>query len=149
MVVDKTYWGSELPYPLSPSDEDVKIYEKYLVDGSTLMLGCTKKLIPLSDRQLDIDPWYEDESVIVGDWTKNKHFYTNIILDGGLCFTKELCDNIIDMASKNCKVLITRSFRHKLPTMRIANYFPKASDFKILPKEVVIYYDYCFYIWEF
>jgi hypothetical protein len=147
--MDKTYWGSDLPLPLSPSDSDVEIYKRYLKEGTTLMLGCTKKLIPLSDKQLDIDPWYNDKSVIVGDWTKNTDFYNNIIIDGGLCFTKELCDNIIKMASKNCKVFISRSFRYKLDSMKIADYFPKASDFKIVPKEVVVFDDYFFYIWEF
>lgn len=149
MEVNKEYWSSDLPLPLSPNDEDVKIYKKYIKEGTTLMLGCTKKLIPLSDRQLDYDPWYESETVIRGSWTSNKHFYTNIILDGGLCFTKELCDDIIEMASKNCKNFITRSFRHKLPTMRIADYFPNVNDFKIVPQISITYDDYTFYIWEF
>jgi hypothetical protein len=149
MRVDKTYWGSELPLPLSPSDSDVEVYKNYLKEGTTLMLGCTKKLIPLSDKQLDLDPWYDGDTVIIGDWTKNTDYYTNIILDGGLCFTKELCNNIIEMASKNCEVFITRSFRHKLDIMKIADYFPKASDFKIVPKEAIIYDDYVFYIWRF
>lgn len=148
-MVDKNYWASELPLPLSPSDKDVELYKKYLKEGTTLMLGCTKRLLPISDRQLDIDPWYDGSTVIKGDWLENKHYYTNIILDGGLCFTKELCDDIVKMASKNCNLFVSRVFRHKLDSMKIANYFPKASDFKILPKEVVIYYDYCFYIWEF
>jgi hypothetical protein len=149
MILDKTYWGSDLPLPLSPSDSDVEVYKKYLKEGTTLMLGCTKKLIPLSNRQLDTDPWYEEETVILGDWTKNEHFYSNIIVDGGLNFTKKLCDNIVEMASKNCEVFISRSFRHKLDTMKIADYFPKASDFKVIPKEVVVYEDYFFYIWRF
>jgi hypothetical protein len=149
MIVDKTYWGSDLPLPLSPSDSDVEVYKSYIKEGTTLMLGCTKKLIPLSNRQLDIDPWYEEETVILGDWTKNEHFYTNIIVDGGLNFTKKLCDNVVEMVSKNCEVFISRSFRHKLDTMKIADYFPKASDFKVIPKEVVVYEDYFFYIWRF
>jgi hypothetical protein len=149
MIVDKTYWGSDLPLPLSPSDSDVEVYKNYIKGGTTLMLGCTKKLIPLSNRQLDIDPWYEEETVILGNWTKNEHFYTNIIIDGGLNFTKKLCDDVVEMASKNCEVFISRSFRHKLGTMKIADYFPKASDFKIIPKEVIVYEDYFFYIWKF
>ena len=149
MSVDKNYWGSDLPLPLSPSDKDVEIYKQFLKEGTTLMLGCTKKLIPLSNRQLDNDPWYDGNTVIIGDWTKNKHFYTNIILDGGLCFTKELCDDIVEMASKNCKNFISRSFRHKLDIMRIADYFPMANQFKILPKQALIFEDYIFYIWNF
>jgi hypothetical protein len=149
MIVNKTYWGGDLPLPLSPSDSDVEVYKNYIKEGTTLMLGCTKKLIPLSDRQLDIDPWYEEETVILGDWTNNEHFYTNIIIDGGLNLTKKLCDDVVEMASKNCEVFISRSFRHKLDTMKIADYFPKASDFKIIPKEVIVYEDYFFYIWKF
>jgi hypothetical protein len=149
MIVDKTYWCGELPLPLSPSDKDVEVYKNYIKEGTTLMLGCTKKLIPLSDKQLDLDPWYNGDTVIVGDWTKNTDYYTNIILDGGLCFTKELCDNVIEMVSKNCEVFVSRSFRHKLDIMKIADYFPKASDFKIVPKEAIVYDDYIFYIWRF
>jgi hypothetical protein len=149
MIVDKTYWGSELPLPLSPSDSDVEVYKNYLKKGTTLMLGCTKKLIPLSDRQLDIDSWYNGNTVIKGDWVDNQNFYNNIIIDGGLNLNKKLCDNTIKMASKNCEVFISRSFKHKLDTMKVATHFPKASDFKIIPKEVVVYDDYFFYIWEF
>lgn len=149
MTVDKTYWASELPLPLSPSDDDVEVYNTYIKEGTTLLLGCTKKLIPLSNRQLDVEPWYEGDTVIKGNWINNKHYYTNIILDGGLCFTKELCDGIIEMASKNCEVFITRSFRHKLPTMRIANYFPNVNDFKITPQLSITYEDYTFHIWKF
>jgi hypothetical protein len=147
--VDKTYWGSDLPLPLSPSDSDVEIYRSYLKEGTTLLLGCTKKLLPLSDRQLDNDPWYNGDTVIIGDWIENQHYYTNILLDGGLCFDKKTCDNILKMVSKSCKIFISRSFRHKLDTMRIADYFPKASDFNIVPRQAIIYEDYIFYIWEF
>lgn len=149
MTVDKKYWASDLPLPLSPSDDDVEIYQNYLKEGTTLLLGCTKKLIPLSDRQLDCDPWYDGDTVIKGDWVKNQHYYTNIILDGGLCFTKELCDDIIEMVSKNCEVFITRSFRHRLPTMKIANHFPSVNDFKITPQLSITYEDYMFFIWKF
>jgi hypothetical protein len=150
MGVDKTYWSSELPTPLSPSDDDVLEFKFHLRKGTTLLLGCTKKLIQLSDRQLDIDPWYVNDTVIVGDWVDNKHFYTNIMIDGGLCFTKELCDSIIDMASKNSKFLIARVFDYKLDSMKIANYFPKFEDFKIEPThQFKTEKEYTFYIWEF
>ena len=108
-----------------------------------------KKLLPISDRQLDIDPWYDGDSVIVGDWINNNHYYTNIILDGGLCFTKELCDNIIKMVSNNCVRFISRSFSYKLDIMRIADYFPKMQDFAIEPNKTIIIDNYKFYVWEF
>ena len=152
MKIDKTYWGSELPTPLSPSDEDVKEYKRKMKRGTTLLLGCTKKLIPLSNRQLDIDPWYEASTVIIGDWRENKHFYTNIIVDGGLNFTRKLTDEILEMASKNCNKLIARVFDKKLDIMKIAAHFPEnATDFIILPKYWYHHEgnDYTFYEWEF
>lgn len=149
-MVDKTYWGSDLPLPLSPSDDDVLEFGFHLKKGTTLLLGCTKKLIPLSDRQLDNDPWYDGDTVIVGNWVNNKHFYTNIVIDGGLNFTKELCDSVVEMTSKSCKVFVARVFDYKLNSMRIANYFPKFEDFIIKPTHTFkTEKDYTFYIWEF
>ena len=147
--VKKDYWSSELPLPLSPSDSDVDIYKDNMIQGSTLMLGCTKKLIPISNIQMDIDPWYEAKTVIKGDWLHNKTYYGNIIADGSLSFTKELADGLIEMASKHCKVFITRTFTKRLPIMRIANYFPQPEDFKIPPTKTIVFEDYSFYIWQF
>jgi hypothetical protein len=149
-MIDKNYWASDFPTPLSPSDDDVLEYKFHLKKGTTLLLGCTKKLIPLSDRQLDIDPWYDGDTVIVGDWIENKHFYTNMLIDGGLCLTQELCDGVLEMASKNCKVLIARVFDYRLESMKIANYFPNFADFKIEPTFTFkTEKEYTFYIWEF
>ena len=145
----KNYWASDIPLPLSPSDTDVDIYKDNMIEGNTLMLGCTKKLIPISNIQMDIDPWYESETVIKGDWLDNKTYYDNIIADGSLSFTKELADGLIEMASENCKVFITRTFTKRLPIMRIADYFPKPQDFKILPTKTIVFEDYSFYIWQF
>lgn len=149
-MVDKSYWSSELIHPLSPSVVDVNYYKNYMIGGSSLLLGCTKSLIPLTNRQLDSDPWYESDTVIVGDWRDNKHFYSNILLDGGLCFTKELCDEILEMASKNCHRFISRSFDKKLDVMKVADYFPNENDFKYKPRFVArMQNDYTFYVWEF
>jgi FkbM family methyltransferase len=147
--VKKDYWASELPIPLSPSDSDVDIYKDNMIEGSTLMLGCTKKLIPISNIQMDIDPWYEAKTVIKSNWLDNRTYYGNIIADGSLSFTKELADSLVEMASKHCKVFIARTFTRKLDIMRIADNFPQPEDFKIPPTKTVEFEDYSFYIWQF
>ena len=149
MTVDKTYWESDLLHPLSPNDLDVDLFKTFMTNGTTLLLGCTKKLIPLSNRQLDIDPWYDGDTVIVGDWVNNQHYYVNILIDGGLCFNKELCDNVVKMASKNCRNFIARTFIKKLDIMKIADYFPLEQDFEIKPTMSIECSSYNFYIWRF
>ena len=147
--MDKSYWSKELLYPLSPSNEDVEIYKESMTSGSTLLLGCTHKLIPISDFQMDIDPWYEAPTVIVKDWRINVTYYDNIIGDGVFNFTKELTDSILLMCEKNCRNLVIRSFKHKLPIMKIADYFPKENDFHIRPDLIDEYEDYNFFCWSF
>ena len=149
LEANKEYWASELPEPLSPSDNDFHIYKENMTDGTCLMLGCTKKLLPITDFQMDLEPLYESETVIKGDWLNNETYYDNIIGDGVLSFTKELADGLIEMASKHCKVFIARTFTRKLPIMRIADNFPQVKDFKISPTKVVEFEDYSFYIWQF
>ena len=78
--------------------------------------------------------------------------YNNILIDGGLCFTKELCDEILNMASKNCDRLIARVFDKKLDIMKIADFFPKnCFDFNIVPNSWHnrTGNDYTFYVWDF
>jgi hypothetical protein len=147
--VDKTYWASDLPHPLAPSEEDANIFKRYLLDGETLMLGCTKRLIPFSTRMMDIDPWLEAPNVITQDWVTNSNDYTNIIIDGGLNFTKDLTDGILSMAQKHSKIFIARVFNYKLPIMRIADHFPKSDEFEIKPDETIIFQEYSFMIWRF
>ena len=148
-IVDKAYWASDFPHPLAPSEEDVKIYQSYLLEGETLMLGCTKRLIPFSTWMMDIDPWLEAPNVIVQDWTTNAKDYTNIIIDGGLNFAKELTDGILLMAQKHSKIFVARAFNYKLPTMRIAAHFPKFDEFVIKPDEVIMFEEYSFFVWRF
>ena len=148
-MVDKLYWSQTFPPPLGPSDEDVTIYKNYMIEGPTLLLGCTGKLVQLSNNQMDIDPFLDIPSVIIGDWTQNTTYYDNILGDGVLNFTKELEEKLLEMASKYCKKFIVRAFNYKLDVMKIAANFPKAEDFSIKPVEVKIFNEYTFFVWEF
>lgn len=146
--MDKNYW-KDRPYPLSPSEEDVLVYKNSLVSGTTLLLGCTRNIIPLSDRQIDIDPWYDGETVIVRNWSENRDFYTNIIGDGVLNLSESLSKSVLDMCSRCCRNLVVRHFNRRLPTMMVADFFPDEGDFSIKPSETVRRDDYTFYIWKF
>lgn len=149
MEINKNYWIKELAPPYSPNEEDIKIYNDNLLKGSVLLLGCTHKLITLSDCQMDIDPWYEGSNVIVQEWTTNRKSYTNIIGDGVLNFTKEATDNLLLMCANHSKIFVARSFNEKLPEMKIANFFPTENDFNIKPKQTIKFDKYSFYIWNF
>ena len=149
MQVDKSYWEKELKPPYSPSDDDFYIYKNNLSKGETLLLGCTHKLISLSDYQMDIDPWYNAPTVIKQEWTTNQKFYTNIIGDGVLNFTEELTNKIIIMCQQNCKNFMARTFNKKLPNMKIADYFPLQSNFLIKPYMTIDFKDYNFFYWRF
>lgn len=149
MNVGKDYWAKELPYPYSPSDDDFKIFKNHLKKGKTLLLGCTHKLIPITDYQMDIDPWYNSSTVIIQDWVTNNIFYDNIIGDGVLNFTKKLTDDVLKMCSKNCNFFMARVFNKKLPNMKIANYFPFTNDFEIKPNNIISFENYNFFSWNF
>jgi hypothetical protein len=149
MDVDKEYWSTEFPSPYGPSEDDVIIFSEKSIPGKTLLLGCTKKLIPITDIQIDIDPWYDGPNVIVKDWLDNTDFYENIFGDGVLNLTKELEQGILEMASKNCKVFICRCFNYKLEKLRIAKNFPDKDNFSITPTESKIFNDYSIHIWNF
>jgi len=148
-TLGKHYWATEFPYPLGPSDSNAEVFKEELLEGSTLLLGCTRKLMPLSDVYLDIDPWYAGPKVRVGNWVDNTQFYTNIIGDGVFNLTQDLCDGVLDMASRCSNNFVVRSFNYKLETMKVASYFPKPKDFDIPPSKTISFEKYSFYIWKF
>jgi hypothetical protein len=147
--MDNSYWSKELLHPLFPSISDVELYKQNIGKGSTLLLGCTHKLIPISDFQMDLNPWCEAPTMIVKDWRDNETYYDNIIGDGVLNFNKELTDSILTMCKKYCTNFVARSFKRKLENMKISDYFPKENDFHIMPDLIDEYDDYSFFCWSF
>jgi hypothetical protein len=149
MKVNQSYWRKTLPHPYQPNKEDVRIYQEYILSPNTLLLGCTKKLVPISSKQMDLDPWIKGPNVIKGDWLENEDFYENIIGDGVLNLNKELSKELFKMAQKHCKNFVVRSFKKKLPKMKVAEYFPDPKDFKITPYITRHLDDYYFFVWRF
>jgi hypothetical protein len=147
-AIDKTYWSALVP-PLAPSKDDVLIFTEYLLEGEVLLLGCTKHLLHLSTSQLDQDPYMSLPTLQIGDWRENKRFYHTIIGDGVFNFDKDLTHEVLLMASKYAKRLIVRCFNYKLPTMRVAAFFPNAESFSIRPTKTITSKEYSFYIWDF
>jgi hypothetical protein len=148
--MDKSYWELELPHPLCPDRTDVEIYMMLLGNrGRTMMLGCSRALLPFSDVQLDIDPWLQAPSVQVGDWRFNQTEYDTIVGDGCFNFSKDLTDSVLEMASRFSSRLVVRCFSRRLPQMKVANYFPLVRDFKISPELDGPKTDYNFFRWKF
>ena len=146
--MEKDYWASLTP-PLAPSSHDVEIYKTNLIEGSTLLLGSTKQLLDLCDIALDVSPVYQDKKIIVGDWVNNEMFFENIIGDGVLNFNQNLCNQLLEMAEKNCNQFLVRVFNYKMPIMRVADYFPSTKIFHIRPKVIFSNTEYSFYKWDF
>jgi hypothetical protein len=148
--MDKSYWQLEQDHPLCPNRDDVDLYEMLLGKrGRTLLLGCTRVLLPFTDQQLDIDPWLQSPTVRVGDWRDNTETFDTMVGDGVFNFSQELTDSVLEMTSHYCSRLVVRCFSRRLPQMQVANYFPSVRDFKIAPELYVPKTDYNFFRWEF
>lgn len=146
-MVDNDYWLNLEP-PLSPDDNDILIYKR-LLEGCKkpiLLLGVTKKLVPLCDFAIDLSPVDIGKPVIKEDWFKIldlKLEIGTIIGDGVLNLTGE---GLLPYISKCCNAFITRVFLEKLPQMRVAthfpNYFPGAEVFKTANNIAIVKWDY-------
>ena len=147
--MNKEYWAKLQNHPLAPSESDADVFMRMLLPGSVLLLGCTRRLIPMSTSQLDIDPWFSGPNMVVGDWRDNRRRFDNIIGDGSLNLSKEICDGVLEMASGHCDILVARCFNRKLEGMMVATHFPGPQDFPIEPCTHLDLGEYSFYSWRF
>jgi hypothetical protein len=129
MLVNQSYWKKPQPHPLHPNKDDIKIYQEYLISNNILLLGCTKRLVPISTKQMDLDPWIKGPNVI------------NL--------NKDLSKKLFKMAQKCCKNFVVRSFKRKQPNMKVADYFPDPKEFKITPYITRHMQEYYFFVWRF
>ncbi len=138
-----SHWTNP-PYPLKPCDAEVLEYKKYLIPGTTLLLGSTPQLIDLCDVALDIKPRISHHKIVQGDWYKLDKFYDNIITDGALNLTGP---SLIDIVRPNCKQFISRTFSKKFSYMKYATYF--YTEFPNATKVAEINESCPIFIWKF
>lgn len=148
--VDKDYWRGPHPHPLAPNEHDVEIYRQFLAGSkSRLLLGNTPSLMDLCTFAMDADPFVNSPNVIQQDWRTNTVRYDAIFGDGVLNFTEELATSLIDMAEQFSSVFIARVFSHKLPIMRVAEFFPSPQVLHPPPQDVLDFGEYRFLVWRF
>ena len=98
---------------------------------------------------MDIDPWYEADTVIKADWRENNIFYDNIISDGALNLDRKLTQDVLRMAFVCSNRFVVRYFNYKLPGMKIANCFIEPESMEFSPDVVIRRQEYSFLVWNF
>lgn len=146
IIEDKKYWVN-LQWPAAPNENDVDVF-KLFQQGRTLLLGSTKLLLPLCDQAWDSTPAHNDGKIISRDWFSLDEHWDTIMIDGGLCFSKEFADKLIPIILANCDTFIARAFLNPSWPTKYATYFPKASELNPIPFEHPISEVYTFYIWK-
>ena len=142
---DNTFWTT-LQWPAAPNEDDYRVFEQYC-KGRVLLLGSTKLLLPLATEAWDLEPKYPDPKIKNKDWLElNEHFNT-VILDGGLAFGKEHCEQVLAAVLPNCDIFVARAFLNPNWPTKYAVYFPRAEELTPQPKEIKINEVYSFYIW--
>ena len=129
---------------MKPCTEEVEVYKSNLLNGKTLLLGCTTQLIDLCDEALDIKPRYSHPKIKQGDWYNISGFYDNIITDGALNLTGP---SLIDAVRPHCRQFVSRVFSRKFSYMKYATYF--YSEFPNAIKVAEVNESCPIFIWKF
>jgi len=143
---DTEYWRN-LTWPACPNLNDYYTFESYCT-GNVLLLGSTHLLLPLCDEAWDLEPKYDNPKIKNKDWFTLDQYWDTIILDGGLAFGKEFCENLLSVVLPNCNRFVSRSFLNPNWPTKYACYFPKAHELNPQPQEHPINEVYTFYIWK-
>lgn len=146
MESDKEFWIN-LKWPAAPNQDDYNVFEKHC-EGSVLMLGSTKLLLPLCSEAWDIEPKYTDIKIKQKDWFSLDQHFDTVIMDGGIAFGKEFTERLLSVVLPNCNRFIVRSFLNPTWKTKYAKFFPKKEDFSVVPVEHPISEVYTFYIWN-
>lgn len=143
---DKTFWTT-LKWPAAPNDDDYSVYEQHC-QGRVLLLGSTKKLLPLCTQAWDLEPNYNDPRIIDRDWLTLDQHWDTIIGDAVLCFTKEFAEQLLPVLLTHADRVVLRSFLNPNWKTTYAKYFPRVNDLSPQPEEIPINDVYTFYLWN-
>jgi hypothetical protein len=123
-IQDKNHWENLKP-PLSPNDYEIEIYRHHIKGLKPVcLLGNTKKLVPLCDFMVDLNPNDNlEKEVLKSDWRNFEKFSEVTIGDGVLNLEGQ--DLVYDLL-KFTKKVICRIFLKKLEGMKYAQHFPNS-----------------------
>ena len=143
LLQDTQHWQGLRP-PLSPNENEVKIYEKKCLGmGTVCLLGMTKELIHICEYMVDLNPIPQTKPVISCDWGELSSFAEVIIGDGVINLAGlSLSDNL----RKKCDRLVCRVFKRKFEGMKYATHFP--TEFPGAKEIIETQKDIAIVIWE-
>lgn len=154
MITDSEHFNSLTP-PLSPNQDEIEIYQKYITDhNEILLLGYTKELIKFADISVDLNfpenlNALDDIELIKDDWFNIPNYgkkYGTIIGDGVLNLVG---GSLVERLRRSCDRLIIRFFTSKINGMKYATYFAHNTNF-LLPDKIIDTQESCkILMWNF
>ena len=138
---------TRLVWPAAPNQEDYQVYKKYC-EGTVLLLGSTKLLLPLCNEAWDLNPKYSDTKIKNKDWFDVDQSFDTVIVDGALAFSKDFCNDLLKAFLPRCKIFVSRAFLKPNWKPKYINYFPKAHELNPQPFEHAINEIYTFFVWR-
>ena len=146
MHQDINYWTT-LEWPAAPNFNDYNIFSEYC-NGTVLLLGSTYLLLPLCTEAWDLNPKYSDPKIKNKEWLSIGQHFDTIILDGGLSFGRDFCNELVNKVLPKCNTFVARVFLNPNWPTKYACYFPRAEELIPQPQEIKINEVYSFYIWQ-
>lgn len=118
---DTQHWQNLRP-PLSPNEDEVRIYEdECRGKGPVCLLGMTKELVHICDYMVDMNPIPQPKPVLAREWKDFDGLAEAIIGDGVLNLAGP---ELVPILLKKCDTLVCRVFTKKLEGMKYATHFP-------------------------
>lgn len=143
LLKDTEHWQSLKP-PLSPNEDEIRIYEEQCKgSGPICLLGMTKELIHICDYMVDMTPIPQKKPVIKSNWKDFGGLAGTVIGDGVLNLAGP---DLVEKLLKKCDRLVCRVFTRKLEGMKYATHFPNS--FPGAKKTIQTQQDVVMVIWD-